>query len=228
MPSAVRSRTEHVNKRRHDPETAQLGEAVQDSRRDQILSIAARRFAEFGFEATKIREIAKDANILSGSIYHHFSTKEEMLDDIIRKSSASMAERAKMISSSADGPEENLATLISAMFDDIFSDHDAYAIIYNERKFFRKSGQFSYVADARQELFRAWKKTIRDGVHLGIFRSDLNQFLLITSVVRMINTYAEWYRHEEDFVTQGFIPTSSQEVVAFHLDMVLRMVRKSP
>ena len=38
-------------------------------------------FAERGLRATTVRDIADSAGILSGSLYHHFSSKEEMVDD---------------------------------------------------------------------------------------------------------------------------------------------------
>ena len=53
-------------------------------RRQAILGIATRYFATHGFEATTVRQIADDANILSGSLYHHFETKDDILDEIIR------------------------------------------------------------------------------------------------------------------------------------------------
>src|SRR5579864_8918239 len=53
-------------------------------RRLAILEAARRRFAEFGFEATTVRQIADDVNILSGSLYHHFATKDDMLHEIVR------------------------------------------------------------------------------------------------------------------------------------------------
>ena len=53
-------------------------------RRDEILQVAAQLFAAKGYEETTIREIGDAAGILSGSLYHHFQTKEEMLHDLLR------------------------------------------------------------------------------------------------------------------------------------------------
>src|SRR5436305_11634457 len=52
-------------------------------RRDEILAIAAQLFAERGFAATTVREIADAAGILSGSLYHHFDSKESMADELV-------------------------------------------------------------------------------------------------------------------------------------------------
>ncbi|MGC2799024.1 MAG: helix-turn-helix domain-containing protein, partial [Mycobacterium sp.] len=45
-----------------------------NSRRDELLELAATMFAERGLRATTVRDIADSAGILSGSLYHHFSS----------------------------------------------------------------------------------------------------------------------------------------------------------
>ena len=54
------------------------------TRRDELLELAATMFAERGLRATTVRDIADSAGILSGSLYHHFSSKEEMVDEVLR------------------------------------------------------------------------------------------------------------------------------------------------
>src|ERR1700689_2223890 len=51
----------------------------QDNRRVQLMDAAARPFRERGFHAPSMRDIAKAVGMLSGSIYYHFQSKEEML-----------------------------------------------------------------------------------------------------------------------------------------------------
>jgi AcrR family transcriptional regulator len=51
----------------------------QDNRRAHLLDAAAKLFSERGFHATSMRDIAKAVGMLSGSIYYHFQSKDEML-----------------------------------------------------------------------------------------------------------------------------------------------------
>ena len=51
----------------------------QDNRRQQLLDVAARLFRERGYHVTSMRDIAREVGMLSGSIYYHFPSKEEML-----------------------------------------------------------------------------------------------------------------------------------------------------
>ena len=47
-------------------------------RRRQVLTVASELFAKKGFEATSIRDIAAAAGMMSGSLYYHFASKEDL------------------------------------------------------------------------------------------------------------------------------------------------------
>ena len=51
--------------------------------RASILTAAARLFAEKGFADCTLREIATVANMKAGSVYYHFDSKDEILDEVI-------------------------------------------------------------------------------------------------------------------------------------------------
>lgn len=51
----------------------------RSSRRDEVLEAAASLFATKGYAATSIRDIASEVGMLSGSLYYHFASKEEIL-----------------------------------------------------------------------------------------------------------------------------------------------------
>lgn len=53
-------------------------------RRMELLAAAAHRFATHGYAATSMRDIAADAKLLAGSMYHHFASKDEMLFEAYR------------------------------------------------------------------------------------------------------------------------------------------------
>ena len=53
------------------------------SRRQQILDTAAAVFAEKGIASTTVRDISEQVGIYSGSLYHHFKSKEEIVAGIL-------------------------------------------------------------------------------------------------------------------------------------------------
>jgi TetR/AcrR family transcriptional regulator, cholesterol catabolism regulator len=79
---------------------ARRGQRDGLSRRSELLAIAARLFAARGYNQTTVRDIADEAGILSGSLYHHFSSKEAMLDEIMRAFMGDLLDRFQTI---ADG-----------------------------------------------------------------------------------------------------------------------------
>jgi len=63
-----------------------------EQRRDQLLEVAARLFAERGFARTTTREIARAAGVSEGAIYRHFRSKEELLFTFVRRAVVSSAD----------------------------------------------------------------------------------------------------------------------------------------
>ncbi|WP_232492251.1 TetR/AcrR family transcriptional regulator [Novosphingobium kaempferiae] len=201
------------------------GRPGQADRRDVILAAAARRFAEFGFEATTVRQIADDVNILSGSLYHHFATKEEMLDSIVRDAALDQRERAVRIASADADAETRFVTLIAEELAALAGRIEAYAIIFNERKFFRRSPDFLYLMKARKEAFEAWRGVLDDGMAAGLFHPGIDSYLTISTILRMLNSGADWYRHEDGSPLDAMADYSLDALTTFYAGFALRSVR---
>ncbi len=74
-----------MRRARAEPEQGATGARKSDASRGQILSVAARLFRDQGYAATTLRQIAAAADMKAGSIYYHFASKDELLDDILDK-----------------------------------------------------------------------------------------------------------------------------------------------
>lgn len=196
-------------------------------RRQVILDAAARRFAEFGFEATTVRQIADDVNILSGSLYHHFATKEEMLDEIVRQAALDQRERALRVAGSHLDAETKFVTLVREELEALAERIEAYTIIFNERKFFRRSPDFAYLIGARKEAFDAWRGVLDQGAREGQFHAGIDSYLTISTIMRMLNTGADWYRHEDGSPLDAMAQYSLEELTGFYAGFVLRSVRSA-
>jgi AcrR family transcriptional regulator len=194
-------------------------------RRTRILEAATRRFSEAGFGATTVRQIADDVGILSGSLYHHFATKEEMLDAIVRAAVFRLRDLSVRISNSEENAEVRLIALILADLCEFTEHHDVHAILFHERKFLRRSPVFAYIPVARRQAYDAWQQVLGDGIRTGLFRTDIDEFLTISTIVRMLNTGADWYAHEDGSPIDAIRSYTLKELTDFYLDMILRSVR---
>ena len=80
----------------------------QDNRRQQLLDVAARLFRERGYHVTSMRDIAREVGMLSGSIYYHFPSKEEMLLAVYEEGLRHIAERVDAAVAGQQAPWERL------------------------------------------------------------------------------------------------------------------------
>jgi AcrR family transcriptional regulator len=53
--------------------------------RQRIIAVAGRLFAERGYESTSVRDIAEQLGISNPSLYHHFASKADLLDELLRQ-----------------------------------------------------------------------------------------------------------------------------------------------
>lgn len=65
------------------PGTPAANRDIRDQRREDILHAAAKLFAKRGFTDTKIGDIAEAAHLSHGLVYHYFSSKEALFDEIV-------------------------------------------------------------------------------------------------------------------------------------------------
>ena len=93
------------------------------TRREELLDLAAAMFAQRGLRATTVRDIADAAGILSGSLYHHFSSKEEMVDEVLRSFLDWLFDRYQHIIDTEPNPLARLEGLFMASFDAIEHRH---------------------------------------------------------------------------------------------------------
>ena len=194
-------------------------------RRERILAAAASRFAEFGFGATTVRQIADDVDILSGSLYHHFATKEEILGEIVRDGVLRLHRISASIAVAPADAEQRLVALILADLGELTAHQSVHAILFNERKFFRRSPDFAYVVEAKKETYDAWAQVLGDGASEGLFRPDIDIFLTISTIVRLLNTGADWYANEDGSALDALKNFSLDELTDFYLAFILRAVR---
>lgn len=179
----------------------------KSGRREEILQIARTLFAEKGFEAASIREIGDAAGILSGSLYYHFATKEDMLDELVRPFVLPLLKRYEAIAhSDADAPER-LRQMIDFGLQNLMKDADLLKIVTNDRKFFVKSPRFSYVEDAWQDIFKIWYGVLQDGVRQGQFRADLNLHIALRMIIELLNGTVDWFRPDGRFTVEQVIET---------------------
>ena len=168
------------------------------TRREELLSIAAELFAERGLRATTVRDIADAAGILSGSLYHHFASKEAIVDEILRGFLDALFGEYRRIVGSGLGPRATLEALVRASFEAIHRDRNEVAIYQDELKHLRGNPRFDYLRERNTEFREMWTDVLRRGMESGDFRGDLDVRLTYRFLRDTVWVAVRWYRPDYD------------------------------
>ncbi len=174
-----------------------IADARATSRREELLALAAGLFAERGLRATTVRDIADAAGILSGSLYHHFSSKEAIADEILRDFLDSLFGAYRAIVDSGLTPRETLEALVRASFEAIHFHRDEVAIYQDELKHLQDNPRFDYLRERNTEFRVMWTDVLRRGMESGEFRSDLDPQLTYRFLRDTVWVAVRWYRPED-------------------------------
>ena len=188
------------------------------TRRDELLELAATMFAERGLRATTVRDIADSAGILSGSLYHHFSSKEEMVDEVLRDFPDWLFARYQQIVDTEPNPLERLKGLFMASFEAIEHRHAQVVIYQDEAKRLSAQERFAYVEQRNQEQRKMWLDLLNQGVEEGYFRPDIDVDLVYRFIRDTTWVSVRWY--------QPGGPLTAEEVGRQYLAIVLGGITK--
>lgn len=163
-------------------------------RRTELLQLAAELFARQGLRATTVRDIADSAGILSGSLYHHFRSKEAMVDEILRSFLDELFDGYQAIVAADFDSRSTLEALVERSFEAIHDRHAAVAIYQDEAKHLVKLAPFGYIEERNTEFRALWRGVLRRGVADGSFRSDLDIELAYRFIRDTVWVAVRWYR----------------------------------
>ncbi|MCV7064588.1 TetR/AcrR family transcriptional regulator [Mycolicibacterium farcinogenes] len=164
------------------------------SRRDELLDLAATMFAERGLKATTVRDIADSAGILSGSLYHHFKSKEQMVEEVLKDFLDWLFARYQQILDTETTPLGRLTGLFMTSFEAIEHRHAQVVIYQDEAKRLSAQPQFSFVDERNREQRKMWVDILHEGVADGSFRPDLDVDLVYRFIRDTTWVSVRWYQ----------------------------------
>ena len=156
------------------PDAASAGGPGRSERRADVVRIAAELFAQKGFRATTVREIADAAGILSGSLYHHFDSKESIGDEILSSFINDVLADYRAAASSAESPREVVEQIVRSTSRTLSRHRAALAMLQNDWSYFSTQDRFGYLRKALGEIERTWIAQFERGKEAGVFRADLD------------------------------------------------------
>jgi AcrR family transcriptional regulator len=158
--------------------------------REQILSVSAELFARHGITGTTMRAIADGCSIKAASLYHHFESKDEIVAEIMGRSSASIVARHDEIRAAGLAPRERVEALVRATLEN-FRDHpEAARMFYENPDYVTTAPLLRRVRDEARDNDSLWVQAIDDAIAAGALRDDIEPArlkVLLRSMMRSIS-----------------------------------------
>jgi TetR/AcrR family transcriptional regulator, cholesterol catabolism regulator len=168
--------------------------AVARDRRAVILDEAANLFARQGVAATTVREIADAAGILSGSLYHHFASKDEIVDAVVSTFLRDLRQRYDAVLEQESRPDARLRGLVLASLLTVADHPRATEIYQNDGHRLRGANGRGYVEQSVRAVRAAWVTVLEQGQADGTFRTDLPLKVVYPLLRDGLWQTARWFR----------------------------------
>jgi TetR/AcrR family fatty acid metabolism transcriptional regulator len=152
--------------------TPARAQAAEDRRR-QILDAAVRVFARRGFHGCRVSDIADEAGVAYGLVYHYFSSKEEVLDTLFLERWDLMIAMIAQTDARADlDPREKLHEIAAFIVDSYRHDPDLMKVIIVEVTRAANSFGRTHLAKIR-EAYDGIATIVRKAQEEGTFRTEV-------------------------------------------------------
>lgn len=183
---------------------------AQEEKRRLILDAAVRVFARKGYHTCRVGEVAEEAGIAHGLLYHYFASKEELLETIFRESWTELLEAIHRVEASGEPPREQLRRVAAILLRSWRRDPDLVRVLVRE---VARSPHLQRQVDEIGHAFAAIRRIVERGQAEGEFRSELDARL------------ASWifYGAIEEILTGwvlGQLPDGDEEVAQAERDLV--------
>jgi AcrR family transcriptional regulator len=174
---------------------------AEETRR-RILDAAVRVFARRGFHTSRVGDIAEEAGVAHGLLYHYFASKDEVLATVFRENWSELLARFASVEASNESADEKLLGLVKILLRTWRNDPALVTVMV------REVGRSAHLASQVDEIGRGFEviqRVIEQGQAEGVFRAELDPRL------------ASWvvYGGLEEILTgwvMGRLPDGDEEV----------------
>ncbi len=144
---------------------------AQEEKRRLLLDAAVRVFARKGYHTCRVGDIAEEAGVAHGLLYHYFASKEEVLETVFRENWSDLLEAVKAVEESGEPARDQLRQVAAILLRSWRRDPDLVRVLVRE---VARSPQVQLRVAEIGEAFEAIERIVRRGQEAGEFRSDLD------------------------------------------------------
>ena len=167
---------------------------------------------QHGYEALTLRELAADVGILSGSLYNHIKTKQDLLFTLVRDHMTDLLANLDSALAGHGDPVDALAAFVRLHVTYHMERRYEVYIANSELRSLEPANRAAIVA-MRQTYEARLIEILERGVSAGRFQLE-NTRVGAFAIIAMLTGICTWYRPDG--------PLSPEQIVALHTDLVMR------
>jgi AcrR family transcriptional regulator len=160
--------------------------------RDHILEAAAQIFSQKGYHAASMQDIAEAVSLQKASLYHHVSSKQEILFELLERALDLLIEEQEHVMALPLEPEEKLRQAMKAYMQ-ILTDHQALsAVLLMEHRSLEPHLRLRHIPK-RDRYEGLWRTLIQEGKTAGVFTST-DPVFATRALLGVMNWTITWYK----------------------------------
>jgi AcrR family transcriptional regulator len=145
--------------------------SIAGEKRRLLLDAAVRVFARKGYHTCRVGDIAGEAGVAHGLLYHYFASKEEVLETIFRETWRDLLDAMKTVEESNEPAREQLRQVAAILLRSWRRDPDLVRVLVRE---VARSPQMARQVDEIGQAFAAIERMVERGQEAGELRDDVD------------------------------------------------------
>jgi len=189
--------------------------AATEDKPTQILNAAVRVFAAQGYEATRVGDIAREAGVAYGLVYHYYGSKDAVLEAVFRESWGRLLAAVAQADEAAGDASEQLSLVVKIVLRSWRDEPDLVRVLVRE---VTRSPHIQDELDEIGQAFATLQRIVERGQAEGTFRPELDARLVAWML----------YGALEEVLTGwalGTLPDDGRTVAAAEREIVATFVR---
>ncbi|HLX02895.1 MAG TPA: TetR/AcrR family transcriptional regulator [Trinickia sp.] len=166
-----------------------------ESQREQILELAAAKFAQTSYPSTSMADLAAASGTSKARLYHYYESKEAILFDLLDR----YTKRLMLIIAEVEGSSqrrglsehETFAELVRAFLDEYETSHSRHVALLNDVKYLIDA-QREIILDRQRDIVAAFARQLARAYPERVTKE--NQTALTMMVFGMINWTFTWLK----------------------------------
>jgi TetR/AcrR family transcriptional regulator, fatty acid metabolism regulator protein len=177
--------------------------AVEDKRR-QLLDAAVRVFARKGFHASRVGDIAEEAGVAHGLLYHYFESKDQVLEAVFHENWSILLARIASVEETDEPAVDQLRHIAAILLRTWLHLPDVVRVVIRE---FGRSPELAERIGELAQPIEVIERVIVRGIQRGEFRADIDPRVAATVVYGSIDELLTGW-------VLGRLPAAEEDVAA--------------